>query len=79
MWTTPRTPNSSTMGVSMLTRAVTVVGTLRARASKGNMRALKLQVLYTSHVHMSQYAISMQAYMQPCMQIPVVHFFHHAC
>ena len=67
MWMTPRTPNSSTMVVSMLTRVVTAVGILRARAFKGNMRALRLQVLYTSHVHISQYAICMLAYMQPCM------------
>ncbi len=61
MWMTPKTPNFSTMGVSMLTRAVTAVEILRARASKGNMRALRLQVLYTSHVDILQYAIVMAA------------------
>lgn len=61
MWMTPRTPNSSTMEVSMLTRVVTAEGTLRGRAFKGSMRALRLQVLYTSHVRASQYAIIMEA------------------
>lgn len=79
MWMTPKTPNSSTMGVSMLTRAVTAAGISRARASKGSMRALRLQVLFTSHVDTPQYAVLIAASVQPCMQIPGLLVFHHPC